>query len=134
MTSKRKVVGEVTEKVEPLAVAIEALVSAMLVYEKVGKEYQGLEPARAPRQSRGRSMAFKARLAPSPVHRYLPIRFKREERAPKLRQARAAVSDARDRRRSPRGQVTARLRRGVQERAPRSRRCHSTAISDARRT
>jgi hypothetical protein len=47
MTSKRKVVGEVTEKVEPLAVAIEALVSAMLVYEKVGKEYQGLEPARA---------------------------------------------------------------------------------------
>jgi hypothetical protein len=47
MTSKQKVVGEVTEKVEPLAVAIEALVSAMLVYEKVGKEYQGLEPARA---------------------------------------------------------------------------------------
>jgi hypothetical protein len=47
MTSKRKVVGEVTEKVEPLAVAIEALVSAMMVYEKVGEEYQGLEPARA---------------------------------------------------------------------------------------
>jgi hypothetical protein len=47
MTVKRKVVGEVTEKVEPLAVAIEALVSAMMVYEKVGKEYQGLEPARA---------------------------------------------------------------------------------------
>jgi hypothetical protein len=47
MTSKRKVVGEVTEKVEPLAVAIEALVSAMLVYEKVGKGFQGLEPARA---------------------------------------------------------------------------------------
>jgi hypothetical protein len=47
MTTKRKIVGEVTEKVEPLAVAIEALVSAMLVYEKVGKEYQGLEPARA---------------------------------------------------------------------------------------
>jgi hypothetical protein len=47
MTSKRKIVGEVTEKVEPLAVAIEALVSAMMVYEKVGKEYQGLEPARA---------------------------------------------------------------------------------------
>jgi hypothetical protein len=47
MTSKRKVVGEVTEKVEPLAVAIEALVSAMMVYEKVGKEYPGLQPARA---------------------------------------------------------------------------------------
>jgi hypothetical protein len=47
MTSKRKIVGEVTEKVEPLAVAIEALVSAMMVYEKVGEEYQGLEPARA---------------------------------------------------------------------------------------
>ena len=47
MTSKRKVVGEVTEKVEPLALAIEALVSAMLMHEKHGKEYQGLEPARA---------------------------------------------------------------------------------------
>jgi hypothetical protein len=46
MTVKRKVLGEVTEKVEPLAVAIEALVSAMMVYEKVGAEYQGLEPAR----------------------------------------------------------------------------------------
>jgi hypothetical protein len=48
-------------------------------------------------------MAFKARLAPSPVHRYLPIRFKREERAPKLRQARAAVSDARDAMKSKEG-------------------------------
>jgi hypothetical protein len=46
MTVKRKVLGEVTEKVEPLAVAIEALVSAMMVYEKVGAEYRGLEPAR----------------------------------------------------------------------------------------
>jgi hypothetical protein len=44
---KRRIVGEVTEKVEPLAVAIEALVSAMMIYEKVGKEYQELEPARA---------------------------------------------------------------------------------------
>jgi hypothetical protein len=44
---KRRIVGEVTDKVEPLAVAIEALVSAMMIYEKVGKEYQGLEPARA---------------------------------------------------------------------------------------
>jgi hypothetical protein len=34
MTSKRKVVGEVTEKVEPLALAIEALVSAMLMHGK----------------------------------------------------------------------------------------------------
>ena len=47
MTVKRKVLGEVSEKVEPLAVAIEALVSAMMVYEKLGKEYQELEPARA---------------------------------------------------------------------------------------
>jgi hypothetical protein len=47
MTSKRKVVGEITGKVEPLAAAIEALIRAMMVYEKVGKEYQGLEPARA---------------------------------------------------------------------------------------
>jgi hypothetical protein len=44
---KRRIVGEVTEKVEPLAVAIEALVSAMMIYKKVGKEYQGLELARA---------------------------------------------------------------------------------------
>jgi hypothetical protein len=46
MTSKRKVVGEVTEKVEPLALAIEALVSAMLMHEKHGAAYEGLEPAR----------------------------------------------------------------------------------------
>jgi hypothetical protein len=44
---KQRIVGEVTDKVEPLAVAIEALVSAMMIYEKVGKKYQGLEPARA---------------------------------------------------------------------------------------
>jgi hypothetical protein len=44
---KQRIVGEVTDKVEPLAVAIEALVSAMMIYEKVGKEYQGLQPARA---------------------------------------------------------------------------------------
>ena len=37
MTSKRKVVGEVTEKVEPLALAIEALVSGIpVVASRVG--------------------------------------------------------------------------------------------------
>jgi hypothetical protein len=47
MTVKCKVLGEVTGKVEPLAVAIEALVSAMLMHEKHGAAYEGLEPARA---------------------------------------------------------------------------------------
>jgi hypothetical protein len=45
-TTNTRITGSITEKVEPLAVAIEALVSAMMVYEKVGAEYQGLEPAR----------------------------------------------------------------------------------------
>jgi hypothetical protein len=47
MTSKRKFEGTPSAKVEPLALAIESLVSAMLTYEKLGKEYQGLGPARA---------------------------------------------------------------------------------------